>query len=257
LVDAIAERLAAVSVKDIWGVGPRYARKLNAMGVHTAADLVMKEDDWIKKHMTICGLRTVMELRGTPCLSLETVRADKKGIGCSRSFGKMVTSLSQLKEAISTFTARAAEKLRAQNDVAGVIHIYIMTNAFRKDLPQYGNSLTTRLSTPTAYTPELSSAALKLLECIYKDGYHYKKAGVYLTDITPKTAVQTNLFEADYPFARNHALMAAMDSINHRWGRGTAAFLGSGIKKPWSMRRSRLSRRFTTCWNELLEASLE
>ncbi len=248
----IDDFLASVDVGDVWGVGWQYTRLLKRHGINTALDLRNARDGFIRKHMTVQGLRTAWELRGESCIELEEVTPDKKQIVSSRSFGKDVGEYRELSEAIATYATRAAEKLRSQNSICGHISVWIETNRFKPKNPQYSNAISCRLPEPTAFTPMLIKYALYLLKRIYRDGYGYKKAGVALLDIVPANETQLNLFMKIH-HTKNKNLMSAMDSINSQWGRETVRSGASGYERPWGMKRAMLSKRYTTRWGELLE----
>lgn len=243
--------LASVDVGDIWGVGRQYSRMLKTHGINTALDLRDASDGFIRKRMTVEGLRTVWELRGISCIDLEEAPPPKKEIVNSRAFGKDVGDYSELSEAIASYASRAAEKLRAQNSLAGFVSVWIQTNGFKTEKPQYSNSISTRLTERTAYTPLLVKTALDLLKRIYREGYEYKKAGVALMDIAPCTEHQLGLYESN-DLGRHKSLMEAMDFINCKWGRETVRSGAAGHKRPWSMKRSRLSPDYTTSWDGIL-----
>jgi len=238
-------------VGDIWGVGPRYEAFLKRHGIKNALQLKRAHDAWVKKHLTVMGLRTVMELRGVPCFSLEQMPAARKGIMSSRSFGRPVESLDELKEALATYTAIAAEKLRSQHSAATILHVFLMTNRFKKNEPQYYSSSTTILPVASSYTPELIRFACEQLEKIYKPGYRYKKIGVFLAEIVSQDRIQLNLLSLDYPHERNKTLMQVVDKMNQRLGPGTVQFGAEGTRKEWHMRRKLLSPRYTTQWSEI------
>ena len=245
------ELLNRFEVGDIWGVGPRYEKFLQKHGIHSALQLKNAHDGWVKKHMTVMGLRTVQELRGVSCFALEELPVAKKGIMSSRSFGKPVESLEELKEALATYVSRAGEKLRAQRSAASIVHVFLLTNRFKPNEPQYGNSCTTELSIPSSYTPELIWHAHRCLEKIFKPGYRYKKTGVLLAEIVSRDRIQLNLFSLDYPHERNKKVMQVVDDINSRWGTDTLRYAAEGMKKEWGMRRQKLSPRYTTQWSEI------
>jgi DNA polymerase V len=243
--------LTSLDVGDIWGIGPRYAKLLNSFGINNALHLKNSDDVWIRKHLTVMGLRTVHEMRGIECIPMELAPAPKKGIMSSRSFGRPVESLDELKESLSVYVSRAAEKLRAQKSAASVVHVFLTTNRHKKNEPQYGNSATALLPMPSSYTPELISWAISRLELIYKPGYRYKKTGVFLSGIVPEDQIQLNLFSQDYPHEKNQKLMKIVDKINSRWGTDTLKYASEGTKKEWKMKREKLSPRYTTRWNEI------
>lgn len=248
----IDDFLASVDVGDVWGVGWQYTKLLNRHGIKTALDLRNAPDGFIRKSMTVQGIRTVWELRGQSCIELEEVVPDKKEIVSSRSFGRDVYSFKEVSEAIATYATRAAEKLRAQGSLCGYISIWIETNRFKPENSQYSNAISYRLPEPTAFTPMLIKYALHLLKRIYKDGYGYKKAGVALMDLVPADEAQLNLF-VKFDYTKHGQLMKAMDSINSRWGSETVRSGVSGYERPWGMRRARISNRFTTNWDEVLK----
>jgi DNA polymerase V len=243
--------LALTPVEDIWGIGHSYAAFLKKNAVETALDLRNAETGWVKKHMGIVGVRIVEELRGVPCLTLETCPPPKKGITVSRSFGKLVDSLDGMQEAVATYATRAGEKLRRERLAAGALMIFVMTNRFR-DEPQYSNSAAIALPVPTSCTPELIQYALLCLDRIYRKGYRFYKAGIILDSLVPWGRIQTDLFDL-----RNRdsdkRLMFALDEVNARHGAGTLTFAVTGIQRPWKTKFNRRSPRYTTRWGELLE----
>jgi len=153
--------LPRIAVEDIWGIGRKYARFLRNYNIMTARDLRDADEKWIKKYLTVVGARIQAELRGTSCIPLETKRPPKQQIICAKSFGKEITSQEAMEEAVCTYLARAAEKLREQDSLAARITVFLRTNAFHEDAPQYSNSFTIELPSPTNFTPELFKYALK------------------------------------------------------------------------------------------------
>ncbi|HVB60470.1 MAG TPA: Y-family DNA polymerase [Ktedonobacteraceae bacterium] len=252
--DALDQMLAKIAVDDVWGIGRKYALFLTNYGMTTARDLKYADQKWIRRYLTVVGERIVLELRGISCIPLETERPPKKGIMCSRSFSKEVTTLAELTEAVATYTARAAEKLRQQDSLAASLTVFIRTNTFNQTIPHYSNSFTCTIAYPTAFTPELIHHALAALRAMYKDGYRYKKAGVYLSHITPLDAVQPDLFGA-FSLAQHvkqARLMALVDAINRVYGRDTLFLAVQGTTRVWAMQRRRLSQQFTSRWDEIL-----
>jgi len=244
------ELLDSIEVAEVWGIGYRYAQLLNQKGIYTTLQLKNAPEEWIKKYLTIRGLRTLQELRGISCIPLEQVAPPKKGITSSRSFGRPVETIKELREAVATYVSQAAEKLRAQKSAASCIHVFLTTNCF-KDEPQYSNNATFRLPVPTSYTPELIHYAHQNLEKLFKSGYRYKKAGIMLTGIVPQEKVQLSLLTPSYPHARGKILMETIDRINARWGSNTVKYAAAGIQKPWKMRQTKKSPRFTTQWKDI------
>lgn len=243
---------SSVKVEDIWGVGSQYTKLLNRNWIFTALDLKNASDAFIKKHMTVVGLRTVWELREISCIELEDLNEPNKQIIRSRGFGRPVDNLNELKEAVTFHTTRAAEKLRMQKCIASHISAFIETNRFKTEEPQYSKSAGCYLPEPTAYTPLLIKYALNNLERIYKEGYRFVKAGVMLMGIVPEDQVQLNLLEPARPIERDRAIMKAVHKINVSWGSNTVKYASSGLEQEWRMRRAKLSPRYTTKWDEML-----
>ncbi len=247
-IDTILE---SVKVGDVWGVGRKYRDKLNKVGVYNARQLRDLPDKWARANMTVVGLRTVHELRGIPCYEVEPEIDPKKGIVTSRSFGKPLEDEEAMCEAVAAYAARAAVKLRRQKSVVSCMTIFIITNPFRKEQPQYANSASWNIEPPTADTPQLIAIAKKLLRKIYRPGYKYKKAGVMLTGIRPEGEFQLDAFATAFTDDRRQKLMRTLDDVNRRYGMHTLSFASEGIQKPWQMKRDKLSQRFTTNWKEI------
>jgi len=240
-------------IGDVWGIGPRHAKRLRAMGVNDALAFRALTRDWVKRKMTVTGLHTLLELRGWPCFDFAAGPAAKQTIVSSRSFGHPVTALDDMLEATAQYTTRAAEKLRKQDSVASNILVFLQTNSFKLGDPQYSNAHSIPLAVSTAHTPTLIRAALSGMERIYKEGYAYKKCGVMLSGLEPANGRWLNLLELppdDRPDER--PLMKAVDALNARWGRDTVSFAASGVEQGWRMKRNLRSPRYTTAWTELL-----
>lgn len=241
--------LADLAVDEVWGIGRRSGVKLERHGITTALQLKQTNQQWLSKQLTVTGARTALELAGTSCIKLEEAPPARRSILSSRSFKKPVDSLTQLKEAVATYTARAAVKLRARELSSGALQVFIATSRFAKDQPAYADSRTITLPTATCHTPTLISSALQALDTIFRPGLRYQKAGVMLTDLSHRGCRQANLFMRPAPQAT--ALMSALDHVNRRWGRNTLHYGAEGISKPWAMRRDFKSPAYTTSWQEL------
>lgn len=241
--------LGRIAVEDVWGIGPNHAHMLTQHGITTAFQLRRVDDQWIRKRMGIVGLRLVMELRGVSCLDLEQCPAPKQSLTCSRAFGKLISTLGEMEEAVSVYTSRVAEKLRRERLAATVLTVCLTTNEF-KEGPQYSNALTLNLSVVTDTTSDLIKSALHGIRAIYRDGYLYKKAGVMLTGLVPVSQTQTDLFD-DRDRRKSKRLMSALDAINDRWGADTLHYASSGISKPWKTQFHRRSPAYTTDWDAL------
>jgi len=246
------------AINDVWGIGPRHAKRLNKLGVTNALDFRELAREWVQKKMTITGLHTLLELRGYPCFDFSQGPVDKKTIVSSRSFGHRVTSLDDMLEATAKYTTRAAEKLRAQNSVAGCIMVFLQTNKFKLGQPQYSNALSVPLTISTAHTPTLIRAAQSGLKKIFKGGYAYKKCGVMLSGLEPEHGRWLSLLALPPKHRPNdRPLMQAVDNCNTKWGRDTISFAASGLKQGWKMKREMRSPRYTTVWEEVLTVGSE
>ena len=248
--DALLRRMA---VEEVWGIGPASARLLQQHGITTAFQLRAADDPWIRQHLGIVGLRLVQELRGVSCLPLEECPSPKQSLTCSRSFGRLITTVAEMEEAVSAYTSRVAEKLRREGLAAKLLTVFLMTNAF-KDEPQYRNALTVKLPVATDNSHALIRSALQGIRTLYRDGYRYQKAGVMLTGLLQVSQVQTDVFDQHDP-VRSTRLMMALDAVNHRWGAGTLAYASSGLAPSWTTQFHRRSPAYTTDWNELPVAS--
>lgn len=241
--------LPTISVQDIWGIGSRWGARLNALGIQTAADLRDTKPQTIGKALNVVGERIVLELRGTACLSLETPEP-KKQIMCSRSFGYGVTAKSELLEAVSSYAARAAEKLRFQDSRAGGVYVFLQTNRFRVQAPQYQGNRTYTFSHPTSDTREIIHAARQGIGSLYRSGFTYKKCGLMLLDISSAETHQPDLF-APVDYQQPEKLMNLVDRLNGRMGQNTLFFAAQGTKRRWRMRQNLRSPRYTSRWEEL------
>lgn len=244
--------LAKVDISDVWGVGRKLSPMLRIHNIKTARDLKYANDQWIRKCINVLGLKTVHELRGIPCIQLEENPAPKKSIASTRSFGRPVLSLVELKQAVALYVTIATEKLREGEQVACAIQVFIHTNFHRRDQQQYSNSAATMLPQPTSHSPTIVRTAHKLLDTIYKPGYQYKKAGIILTKLMPKDQIQLDLFKEHKSTSYNERVMQTLDKINAKHGRNTLSLAALGLAKPWTMRQLKKSKKFTTDWNEVI-----
>ncbi|MBZ7308993.1 Y-family DNA polymerase [Klebsiella oxytoca] len=245
--------LALVPVEDVWGVGRRISKKLNTMGIKTALDLSEQSAWVIRKHFNVVLERTVRELRGEPCLELEEFPPAKQEIVCSRSFGERVTEYEQVRQAICSYAARAAEKLRGEHQYCRFISTFVKTSPFALNEPYYGNSAQVMLLIPTQDSRDIIHAAVKCLDKIWRDGHRYQKAGVMLGDFFSQGVAQLNLFDDNAPRHNSGKLMEVLDHLNSQEGRGTLYFAGQGIQTAWQMKREMLSPRYTTRYSDLLK----
>lgn len=249
------ERLMKIlPVGEVWGIGSRTSAKLNHLGINTAWDLAIQPTQRIQEQFNVVIARTVMELNGIQCLELEEIVPDKQQIVCSRSFSRRLTEFRELSAALAEFGSRAAEKLRKQGSVAGCITVFIRTNPFNPNEPQYQRSACIKLDLGTQDTRVIVVTANRLLETIYKSGYGYQKAGVQLSHIQSDALPgQIDLFDdADTGLPiENSELMKAVDQINRRFPKAVS-IASAGLDKTWKPKTERISQRYTTDWRELV-----
>ncbi|WP_282156828.1 translesion error-prone DNA polymerase V subunit UmuC [Vibrio diabolicus] len=242
--------LALVPVDDVWGVGRRLSKRLNALGITTALDLANASPRAIRDQFSVVLERTVRELNGESCIELEEIPPTKKQIVCSRSFGVKVTQFELLREAVCEYATRATEKLRKEQQQAKVLTVFIRTSPFKDNEPQYSNSASGELLIPSCDTRDFIELANHLLKRIWKDGFRYAKAGVMLSDFYDPGMFQPGLFDDVSTRSNSQQLMSVLDTINQS-GAGKVFFAGQGTKKDWSMKREHLSPAYTTRWDQL------
>ncbi len=247
-IDQILEK---IDVGEVWGIGWKLRKFLHQYNIKNVLQLKNTDDEWVKKHMAINGLRTVLELRGIPKIEMAEVEEAQKSIITSRSFRHPVTTLQPLKEAVATFTSRTTEKLREQGCVASHIQVYISTG-YHQQGAMYRESKGKELPYPTAYTGDFIAVAHECLKNIFKWGYGYKKAGVILTGIVPKRHQQLDLFTPLQNYEKKNKLMEIMDQTNWRWGSETLQYGATGINRKWSYRQEKRSPNYTTQWDQIL-----
>ena len=241
---------STIEVGEIWGVGRQLSRKLNERGISNVEALRKADAKTLRREFSVVMERTVTELNGTPCIELEEVAPNKQQIISSRSFGSYVYDLEPLGEAVASYIAIAAEKLRSQGSLAGMVQVYVRTNPHKENAPQYQRGLTVPLSQASDDTLLLTRAALWGLKRIYRPGFGfaYQKAGVALLNLTDAATPQLEMFSATKD---NTKLMQVMDRINAVWGRGTLRSAAEGIHKDWKMKREKMSPGYTTHWDQL------
>ncbi|HBQ5949018.1 TPA: Y-family DNA polymerase, partial [Klebsiella pneumoniae subsp. pneumoniae] len=237
--------MALLPVDEVWGVGRRISKKLEAMGIKTVLQLADTDIRFIRKHFNVVLERTVRELRGEPCLGLEEFAPVKQEIVCSRSFGGRITEYHEMRQAICSYASRAAEKLRGEHQYCRFISAFVKTSPFALNEPYYGNSASVKLLTPTQDSRDIITAATKCLDAIWRDGHRYQKAGVMLGDFYSQGVAQLNLFDDNAPRKNSEKLMEVLDHLNAKGGRGTLYFAGQGIQTVWQMKREMLSPRYT------------
>lgn len=255
VIDTDGKRIKALQktdIGDVWGIGRRSEKKLKAQGVNTAYDFTQLSRAWVRKNMTVTGERTWLELNGESCIDLELVRPEKKQICTSRSFGKNITDVEQMKEAVAYYASLCAEKLREQNSFACSLMVFIHTNNFREDLPQYFKNCIVQMPVPTNSTMEITKYALDALGKIFKSGFQYKKAGVIITEIAPNDGIQMSLFD-NIDREKQSKLMQVVDNLNQGFTRNILNLAIQGTNKTWNLRRELLSPCYTTKLSDVIK----
>ncbi|MCU0328374.1 MAG: Y-family DNA polymerase [Chitinophagales bacterium] len=252
LIDSEEKKIKALNwlkVEDIWGVGRKFAKKLKNYNVHTALEFIKLDDVWVRKYMSVVGLRLKLDLSGQSVLTLEDIKP-KKNIAVTRSFERNYTELSDLKERVATFAVIGAERLRKQKSACKSMLVFIHTNRFRKDLPQRSANILVHLPFATHSAIELAKYAQIAVERLYLKGYSYKKAGVILQDFIPEQHVELNLFEK--PDERHSLLMKHIDKLNEKFGMQKIKLAAQDVKRVWKMNQNKRSANYTTDLNQII-----
>ena len=250
--DLLHRALNYFPIEDIWGVGSKTAKFLQQRGIKTALQLSQCDESWVKRTLSISGLKLVKELKGIPCFPLDDSPPPKKNICTSRSFGNEVNTLIELKESVSSFASMCASKLRRQKSVAKKVSVFITTNPFKFDRQQYNGYRVLEFPTATNDTLEIVQMAIKGLESIYRDDCIYKKAGVIVHVTSSESDLQLSMFDK-LDRGKRKKLMKAYDIINQRMGKDTVRLTVEGQDRKWKMKQEQLSPCYTTRMTEILE----
>ena len=249
----VDEMLGATAVEDIWGIGHQYALLLRKNGLATAKDLTRIPGDWVRRNMSVTGLRLWNELLGVPSKEWEFEPKDKKNICTSRSFGKLTNDYSIIKEAISNHAATCALKLRNQQTVCRFVKIFISTNPHKVNMKQCHHAIVIQCETATNSTPEIIAYSIKGLDLVFdKNNFLYMKCGVEVLDVIPETELQLNMFDLKDRNKSKKAL-EVMDMVNKEWGRGTIRMAVQRFDNRYRLRADFLSKRFTTRLDEIIQ----
>lgn len=255
MIDTEEKRRKALEIfalSDVWGIGRRTLEVLNYYGIHTPLQFADKKESWVRAHFHQPGVQTWMELNGIPCIDTSEVIRNQN-ICTSRSFGDMVSDLPSLKASVASFASSCANKLRGQQSLCQSVTVFVSSNSFRTDLPQYGNAATVLLATPTSDTLEINKAAMQCLESVYLPGIMYKKSGVLLGKISPAYPTQMELFNSPVRRMRRENLMHALDDINQRYGAKTLHLAVEDCgHQPWHVKCEHRSPNYLTDINEIL-----
>ena len=247
----IEEIVKQIKINDVWGVGKQLTKFYIKNGINTAYDLRNISTNWIKKNTNVLGSRTVMELQGVPCISLDSHQEKRKNCCVSRSFGSKVTKLEELKESITTHCLNAAEKIRNDNQTTKKITVFIRTSPFQNKSHYYANARNIDLPIRTNDSIELIKQALIGLKYIYKKGYKYQKSGIILSELKDIALYKKNLFSEILSEEKRTNLMKAIDRTNFKYGRNALSIAQAGLKKKWNIKRQHSSKIDTACF-ELL-----
>ena len=246
----ILEALDSIAVGDIWGIGSQNEKKLSKINIKSGKDFISIPDQWVKKNMSIVGLKLKKELEGIPTLEIEETKIEKKSIATTRSFESDISSIEDLIERITTYSVVASKKLRSQKSECNMICVFIRSNPFKNNNQRYHFSLTGSLPNSTNSSIEISKFAIKLLKKIYSNNIAYKKAGIILMGLSPESSHQYSLF--DETTDRQKKLMKSIDSIDSKYGAFKVRLASQDQKRIWKMRRQKLSRNYTTEIDEVL-----
>ena len=254
LIDSDKKKLKALKwlkIKDVWGIGFRHTERLKNIGIHTAYDFINLEDGWVRKNMSVVGLRLKKELEGESVLSLEEVRSPKKAITTTRSFEGTIADYEKIKERISTFAICCAEKLRAQQSNCSSIYVFIRSNKFQKNKPQYRNGIVITIPFSSNSNIVISKYAIEGLKKIFRQGIDYKKAGVIVMGLNSINNYQYNLFENED--IKHQNLMRTIDFIQKKEGQSKIKLASQDLKKRWKMKQEKLSASYTSRINEIIK----
>jgi len=253
VIDSEEKRIKAlkwIKIEDVWGIGRGFASTLKKLGVQTAYQFTQQTDSWVRKQMSVVGLRLKKDLTGVPTLDLEYF-GNKKNIATTRTFEVNYTDFEQIRERVSTFATICAEKLRKQQSHCNALMVFLRTNKHRKNLAQHNRNIVIQLPYSTNSNIEISKFATNALKQIYKEGYAYKKAGVIVMGITPVSQQQMSLFENTNP--KHQPLMQVIDRFNQTIGQQKIKLGGQDLKRTWKMRQEKLSPRYTTRLSDIIQ----
>ncbi|HHT03962.1 MAG TPA: DUF4113 domain-containing protein, partial [Bacteroidales bacterium] len=252
IIDSEEKRIKALKwlkIGDVWGIGRQYSKRLMDNSITTAYQFTLLDEKWVKTYLTTVGLKLMRDLKGIPSMELEDIK-DKKSISVTRTFDTHKEEFEAIRERVSTFACKCAEKLRKQKSLTTRIQIFIITDYFRKDQDQYSNTINLKLPYPTNSTIDISKFATLGLEKIYRKGYKYKKAGVIVMDFVPQDSHQLCLFEDRNP--KHAELMKAVDKVNTRYSQDLIRLACQSPGKTWKMNQEHISQRYTTNINDII-----
>lgn len=256
IIDSEEKRIKALkwlNIEDVWGIGRQLSKKLQIIGIKKAYQFTEMSDEKVRRYLSVVELRLKMDLEGKPTLELEDVKS-KKSIATTRTFDKDYVEYNVVKERVSTFAVTCAEKLRKQNSCCNAIMIFIHTNFHKKDANQYSKRIVVKTDYPTNSSIDLVKYADIGLKAIFKEGYAYKKAGVVVLDISPQNEKQLNMFSTENP--KHAPLMKVIDRLNRVIGNKKVKLACQDLDRTWKMKQEKLSPRYTTSFDELLNINV-
>ena len=254
LINSKEKRIKALkwlNIGDVWGIGFRHAKKLKNIKINTANDFINLEDNWVRKNMSVVGLRLKKELEGESVLNLEEVRSPKKAIATTRSFEGTINDYEKIKERISTFAICCAEKLRSQNSNCNSIYVFVRSNKFQKNKIQYRNGILMTMPFSTNSNMIISKYAIKGLKRIFRKGIDYKKAGVIVMGLNSSENYQLNIFKNENP--KHKYLMKTIDFIQKKQGQSKIKLASQDLRKRWKMKQEKLSPNYTCKVDEIIK----
>jgi DNA polymerase V len=251
--DQLHAMLSNTPVGQVWGIGKEHEKRLQDHGFFSAADLLRAPEEWIRKNLSVVGQRTLYELKGIPCIRWDEETPVKKNICTARSFGRLITTKKEVRQAVARFTASCAEKLRKERTCARKLHVFIQTNPHRRQDAQYFQSVTVTLPVPASSTGQLMRFSMNALDMIFQPGYNYQKTGVMVLDLVPQEQVQLNLFEGT-DRVKEQQLMKTMDAVNKSFGQDRVRYATQDYGSKWKLRQRRLSPGFTTRLDQIPKA---
>jgi len=253
VIDSEEKRIKALKwtkIEDVWGIGSKHSKRLQLQNVRTAYDFTQLPDTWVRKQMSVVGLRLKKDLEGEATLLLEEGVASKKAIATTRSFDKNITELADLKERVSTFASLCAEKLRRQQSSCHLVYVFVRSNPFQENQPQYRNGQMITLPFATHSSLRLSQAVVKAVEKLYLPGIQYKKAGVIVMGLVPSRERQLDLFCEENP--KHDALMRAIDSVHRKYGKHKIKIANQNLQRTFAMKQAHLSPQYTTHIDDII-----
>ena len=249
--EKIKRALKMIAIEDVWGIGRKYSKMLQQHQIKTAWEFTRLSDEFIRKKMSVVGLRTKEELLGTACIPMEFEAPDRKTIRTARSFAQSTQNYNDVAESVATFAGACAQKLRSQKSVANLLTVFIRSNRFDKNNSYYANNFTIQLAASNS-SIDLIKAANKALKIIFKEGVLYKKAGVMVSGLQPDQHRQLSLFD-DQNYVKHKQLMQVIDKLNAINGYQLLKIGAEGQSKTWRLKQEHRSNRYTTRWDELIE----